>query len=387
MASIRTRKRANGSEYHTLTWREDGEQRGISFNDLAEAERWKRLLDANGQSMAQAEVVYDESTDEGPTVAEAIASHIDQLVDPTPYTIKRYKNDIRLHFNGVLGNTKVKEVTHGSVVEWIKWMQGRGKAPKTISKEHGLLSAAMSTATRRGLIPRNPCEGVKLPKNRRVGDDGEDITMDDYRAIRDLMDPYFRPFVDFLVGTGCRFSEATPLVAKDFRLDLETPLVFITKAHKLGGEENPARYVGDPKSKKSRRRVSMAPSTVDAVRPLVEAATKDKGPVFRMKEGGVLDAQSFYNRAWSKPRVAAGLGPKSGRYVTVHSLRHLHAAIMLHAGMSMYELSARMGHTSIQITVDLYSHLMPDAHFRGAAVAAKALSHESDIIAKVEIAG
>jgi integrase len=323
--------------------------------------------------MAQAEVVYEESQDDGPTVAEAIASHIDQLVDPTPYTIKRYKNDIRLHFNGALGHTQVKAVTYHAVVEWIKWMQGRGLSAKTIAKEHGLLSAAMSTATRRGIIPRNPCEGVRLPKDRRVGDDGDDITMDDYRAIRDRMDPYFRPFVDFLVGTGCRFSEATPLVAKDFRLDLETPLVFITKAHKLGGEENPARYVGDPKSKKSRRRVSMAPSTVDAVRPLVELAAKDKGPVFRMKEGGAFTAQAFYNRAWSKPREAAGLGPNSGRHVTVHSLRHLHAAIMLHAGMDMYQLSARMGHNNISVTVDLYAHLLPDAHFKGAEVAQRAL--------------
>ena len=46
---------------------------------------------------------------------------------------------------------------------------------------------------------------------------------------------------------------------------------------------------------------------------------------------------------------------------------------MLHAGMSLYELSTRMGHNSIQITADLYAHLLPDAHFRGAAHAAKAL--------------
>jgi integrase len=50
---------------------------------------------------------------------------------------------------------------------------------------------------------------------------------------------------------------------------------------------------------------------------------------------------------------------------------------MLHAGMSMYELSARLGHNSIQMTIDLYSHLMPDAHFRGAEHAAKALGEDA----------
>jgi integrase len=252
-------------------------------------------------------------------------------------------------------------------------MQGRGLSPKTINNKHGLLSAAMLTQVRAGTIPRNPCAGVRLPKKRRVGDDGDDITMADYKAIRDRMDPHFQPFVDFLVGTGCRFSEATALMGKDFKLDGVPPLVFITKAHKLGGDENPARYVGEPKSSKSRRRVSLAPSTVQAIAPLVQQSLEDGGPVFRLKKGGVMDHQSFYNRAWSKPRAAAGLGPGSGRNITVHSLRHLHASALLAAGMDLYQLSSRLGHESISVTVGIYGHLQPDALFRGAEHAARAL--------------
>jgi integrase len=203
--------------------------------------------------------------------------------------------------------------------------------------------------------------------------------MDDYRAIRELMEPHFQPFVDFLVGTGCRFSEATALTAKDFKLSGNPPLVFITKAHKLGGDENPARYIGEPKSAKGRRRVSLAPSTAAVVAPLVAKASADGGPVFRMKNEGVFDHQSFYNRAWSKPRSEAGFGPGSSKHVTVHSLRHLHAAIMLHAGMNLYELSQRMGHSSIQQTADLYAHLLPEAHFRGAEHAARALGEVPEL--------
>jgi integrase len=379
VASIRTRTRKDGSEYHTLTWREDNQQRAHSFESLREAETWKRLLDANGQSMSKAVDLHEAAQEEGPTVAEAMADHIDQLVGTTPYTIKRYRDAVRLHFSGPLGQMKVKAVTHDSVIEWIKWMQGRDKGPKTISLQHGLLSATFETAERRGIITRNPCKGVRLPKKQRVGDDGDDIDLDDFKAIRDRTDPHFHPFLDFLVGTGCRFSEATPLVAKDFMLDATPPLVFITKAHKLGGEDNPGRYVGEPKSKKSRRRVSLAPSTVYSVRPLVEAAMKDGGPVFRMKQGGAFTAQAFYNHSWEQARREAGLGIGTAKHITVHSIRHLHAAIMLHSGMSLYELSTRMGHTSIQITADLYAHLVPDAHFRGAEHAAKALGEMDEL--------
>lgn len=62
-----------------------------------------------------------------------------------------------------------------------------------------------------------------------------------------------------------------------------------------------------------------------------------------------------------------------GKHVTIHQLRHLHAALMLHGGMPIYDLSRRMGHISIQMTIGLYSHLLPDAHFTGAEVAARAL--------------
>jgi integrase len=250
-------------------------------------------------------------------------------------------------------------------------MQGRDLSPKTIANKHGLLSATFETCIRRGLIERNPCKGVRLPKKVRVGDDGDDITMDDFRAIRARTDPHFHPFLDFLVGTGCRFSEATPLVAADFKLDNDPPLVFITKAHKLGGEGE-ARYIGDPKSRKSRRRVSLAPSTVASIRKLIEAATKDGGPVFRMKKGGDFTAQAFFNHAWKPARKAAGFD-HGEKHVTVHSLRHLHAAALLAAGMDMYQVSARLGHNNISVTIDIYSHLMPDAHFLGAQHAARAL--------------
>lgn len=370
------RPRKDGTVPYKLTWRDNGKQNGQTFDTEAEANMWRELLEAAGENWSKAEKLYDAHIMDGPTVQEAMTAHVDQLVGTTPYTLKRYRDAIRIHFDGPLGRMKVKAVTYDSIIEWIKWMQGRGLSPKTISDKHGLLSATFETQVRQGVIPRNPCKGVRLPKKVRVGDDGDDIDMDDYKAIRDRIDPHFQPFLDFLVGTGCRFSEATALVGKDFQLDTDPPLVFITKAHKLGGEGE-GRYVGEPKSRKSRRRVSLAPSTALAVRPLVEQALKDSGHVFRMKDGGEFTAQAFYNKAWKNARAGAGFTKGSQKHITVHSIRHLHASMMLHAGLSMYELSARLGHENISVTVDIYSHMLPGAQFQAAAVAHKALSMDA----------
>jgi integrase len=372
MASIQKRgPRKDGSYSYQLQWRDrdTGHQERWTHETEAKAEEWKRLIEANGNSLARAERVVEDSAMSGPTVAEAMESHIRQLTGVTEYTEKRYHDAVRLHFSGELGQRKVKSIEQDDVVVWVKWMEKRGKSPKTISVQHGLLSAAMETAVRRRIIDRNPCRGVKLPKAVHIAEDDIDMTMEDFHAIKAKIDPHFRPFMDFLLGAGCRFSEATALSARDFHLDDEVPIVRITKAHKLRADGG--RYVGPPKTQRSRRRVSLAPSTVEAVRPLVEAA--GDGFVFLMKDGGDFTHQAFYNRAWRKARKDAGVNDGGAKHVKVHSIRHLHAAILLAHGMDMYKLSARMGHASIQMTVDLYGSLMPDAHFEGAQVAAKAL--------------
>lgn len=372
MASIQKRgPRKDGSYSYQIQWRDrdTGQPERWTHETLAKAEEWRRLIEANGHSLSRAQKMVDSSNLGGPTVTEAIESHIRQLTDVTEYTERRYYDAVRLHFSGDFGRRKVKGIEQDDVVVWVKWMQSRGLSPKTVADKHGLLSSAMETAVRRRVIEHNPCRGVKLPKPELVGEDIAEMTMEDFYAIKEKIDPHFRPFLDFLVGTGCRFSEATALNAKDFLLEDGVPVVRITKAHKLrsGG----GRYIGPPKTKKGRRRVSLAPSTVEAVRSLIEGA--GDGFVFRMKDGGEFTHQAFYNRAWKKARKDAGLGIGDAKHVKVHSIRHLHAAAMLAHGLDMYKLSTRLGHASIQMTVDLYASLMPDAHFQSAEVAARLL--------------
>jgi integrase len=366
VASIRTRQRKDGTEYHTLMWREDGKQRSISFDDLHEAERWKLLIDANGQSFAQAEKVYDEGQIEGPTLTQLFGEHIEQLTGVGPYMIKRYKSDVGSHFKE-LGTRRVTAIKHEDIVRWIKHMQAKGLSPKTIANKHGLLSATFSTGIRMGYRTDNPCKGVKLPKSTATKDPIRFIEKAEWVRIVEHMDPHFVPFFQLLVGTGLRFSEATALTAKDFDLDGPTPLVRVTKAWKEDGAGG--YYIGPPKTRRSVRTVSLAPSTVEAIRGPIAGA--GDGYVFTLKRGGVMRSGSTYNRAWEPALKAVGI-PRAER-PRMHDCRHTHASWMIAAGMEIFALSRRLGHESITTTMDRYSHLMPDAHFIGANIAQKAL--------------
>jgi integrase len=149
--------------------------------------------------------------------------------------------------------------------------------------------------------------------------------------------------------------------------------VSITKAWKE--DDLRGYYIGPPKTRKSRRTVSLAPSTVEAVKPLIEAA--GAGYVFTLKRGGVMRSGAVFNRAWEPALIKSGYVKRTatnpGNMPRVHDCRHTHASWMIQAGMEIFALSRRLGHESITTTMDRYSHLLPDAMFDAAQIAQKAL--------------
>lgn len=383
MASIRTRQRSDGSTAYTVQWREDGRQNGVTFDNKNEAEMWKRLLDANGQSFAKAERIHDAVQEDGPTVLEMLEEHINQLTGVGLYQIKRYRTAMRTHFSDDFGQMRVGGLKHGDIIGWVQYMQvkaGRNGDPlaaKTIANHHGLLSAAMTTAVRAGYRTTNPCDGVKLPKTGRTEDVARFITHAEWGRIIEALPQHYVPFFQLLIGSGLRFGEATALYAADFTLDpvgtlpngeTEAASVRVTKAWKQ--DDKKGFFIGPPKTRRSVRTVSLSPSTVEAVRPAVDAA--GSGLVFLTHSCGPIRSSPLYHGVWKPALIEAGF--KVGDFPRVHDIRHSHASWLLATGlMDMTTLSRRLGHESTHTTDQIYLHLMPDANWRSAQVAAKAL--------------
>ncbi|TQJ60462.1 site-specific recombinase XerD [Arthrobacter sp. SLBN-83] len=375
MASI-VEKRGKKATTYMLRWRENGQQQNTTFPDLATAEVWKALLDANGQSMTAAQRAVENANITGPTVVQLLHKHISLLTGVGADQMGRYKRSIDHHFVGTaLGRLPVAAVAYEDVILWVKHMQEKpGRAAgtkmraKTLSNHHGFLSAAFNTAEILGYRQGNPCKGIKLPKDAKGGDQMRFMTKDEFLALDAAMDPWFRPFFNFLVDTGLRFGEATALRAEDFELDGEVPVVRVNKAWKE--DESGAYYIGPPKTERSWRTVPMAASTVELVRPRVEAA--GDGLVFTLKRGGPMRSGATYNRAWEPAWKKTGV-PKE-KWARIHDLRHTHASWMIEGGMDLFQLSYRLGHQSTLTTDGRYAHLMPSSRQSGAAIASAALA-------------
>lgn len=345
-----------------------------TFQDKDEAELWKRLLNANGQSLTHARAIHEDAKLTGPTLDELMETHISELTNVGGYMLRRYRAAVPQHF-ATLGTRKVVAIRYEDVITWIKYMQGKGLSAKTIANHHGFLSATMSTAVRKGIRPDNPCKGVKLPKSTATEEVMRFMTQAEWRRIVESMDTHYRPFFQLLIGTGLRFSEAAALNTADFNFDKATPEVSVTKAWKQ--DEKGRWFIGPPKTPKSKRLVSLAPSTVEAVRTTVDGA-KGREFVFLAKSGYVMRSSSTFHGAWKPALKEAGYkawesDEQPGNMPRIHDTRHTHASWMLQAGMEIFQLSRRLGHESIQTTADRYSHLLPQAHFVGATIAQKAL--------------
>lgn len=376
MASIRERRRADGSTTFAVLWRDadTGKQTSYQLPNQPEAERFKRLVEANGNSLSAVEGLLQQIQIEGPTVSENLTRHVELLTSAGPDQIRRYGAAISNHFNGRFGALPVAAITHTDLVQWIRTMQGKGLSAKTIANHHGLLSASMETAVRAGWRKDNPCKGVKLPKDTSTEEKMRPMTAEESWNVTQAMPPRYRAFVAFLRATGTRFGEATAVRGSDFNFEGDTPTVRVERAWKRDGDNR--FYIGPPKTRKSRRSISLPPSLVAEILPLIEKAG-EAGYVFTTSYGGPIRHSTFHE-FWTKALDSLGYDEGFGNRPRIHDMRHTHAALMLAGGLSIYELSRRLGHESINTTIDRYSDLLPDAHFRGAEVAARALEWESE---------
>jgi integrase len=133
-----------------------------------------------------------------------------------------------------------------------------------------------------------------------------------------------------------------------------------------------------PKSKKSKRTISLTPDDVH----VLGAPGPANQLVFPSRTGANMRHTSFRNNVWL-PAVARAQDPerceREGVEVlrktpTIHDLRHSHASWLIAAGIPLPHVQARLGHESITTTVGVYGHLQPDAHAQMAAAMSRTLA-------------
>lgn len=259
----------------------------------------------------------------------------------------------------LLGNLELGEIerTPAIVQRWVKaLLRGETKphrglpkplSPTTVRNAHGALHQVMDAAIAARLIRSNPCAKTKLPEQIDV--EMMFITPSEADRVLAAMPEWYRPFVLFLLATGCRWGEAIGLRAKNLDvLDGKARIIKQTTEH--AGRF----YDEDPKSKRGRRTISFPPMVAETLIPLAMVDEDRERRIFLGPKGGMIARKRFYP-TWREATTAAGVPG-----LRVHDLRHTNVAWLIAANVPMAAISRRLGHKSIAVTDGRYGHLMED---------------------------
>ncbi|OGO35982.1 MAG: hypothetical protein A2147_00480 [Chloroflexi bacterium RBG_16_57_8] len=229
-----------------------------------------------------------------------------------------------------------------------------GLSGATVSAMHLTVHAALETAVRRGLLVRNVADAVDPPHVERpemhtLNEAGLNAVLEAARRT-----PYFALFYVHLF-TGVRRSEALALRWCD--VDLALGHVYTNRAmHRLRTGEIIFRA---PKSAHGRRMIALSPSACLVLRQhrdneeALKESLQDDGLIFCHVDGSPLLPDTV-THAWVKLVRRCGQGG-----IRLHDCRHTHASIMLKQGVHPKIVQERLGHSSIRLTLDTYSHVAP----------------------------
>lgn len=340
MASIRTRTRKDGSASHSVLFTIDGRQTSVTFDDRGTAEKFRALVDAVGgqRAMAAWEIAdVPKQVRRGMHLAEWLDLHIAQLTGVEQLTLDVYERYVRRDIIPFFGDVPLTLITEADVARWVQHLEASGNAPKTIRNKHGFLSSALGKAVPTH-IPNNPAAGRRLPRGTGDDDEMRMLTRDEFARLLEACTEPWRPLLDFMVTSGCRWGEVVALKPSD--VDRATGEVKIRRAWKYSS----AGYrIGPPKTKRSRRTIRVPAAVLDQLDYSHEW-------LFVNRDGGPVRYPGFRRRVWDKAVERSQLDPPP----TPHDLRHTCASWMLTGGVPMTVVSRHLGHENIAVTVDIY---------------------------------
>lgn len=295
------------------------------------------------------------------TVGEYLDSWLKNSVQDTVRltTYQGYERIVRLHIKPTLEGIKLDRLTSLHVRNLYREKLEAGLAPRMVQLLHTTLHKALKQAVADDLIPRNVTEVVKAP--RPVVKEMQPLSPDQARTLLEAArTEKLEALYILALTTGMRQGELLGLKWED--VDLETGTLHIRRtlstAMGAGFSFNP------PKTAKSRRSIKVPKLALQTLRrhrvvqleKRMKAGDlwKDHDLVFTTGVGTPISRADLITRSFKPLLRRAGLPD-----IRFHDLRHTCATLLLGKGVHVKLVQELLGHSTIAITLDTYSHVLP----------------------------
>ena len=274
-------------------------------------------------------------------------------INTAPNTHTRYESVTRIHLKPTLGKIRLSQLNPMHVSGLLSKLERENVGERTRGMAYAVLRRALNIGMKWGLLVRNVCSSVDPPKQHRAH-----VTTLTEKQVNELLaatsETRWGALFMLAITTGLRQGELFALKWED--IDLNRGLLSVR--HSLEEVAGKLR-LKEPKSKSGRRQVTLSTGAIESIWAhraiLMSEGLAGCEMVFSDSEGKFLRKSNFERRVWHKYRDGAEI-PNT---ITFHDLRHTSATILLGAGCHPKIVQERLGHSSIQLTVDTYSHILP----------------------------
>ena len=274
-------------------------------------------------------------------------------------TLIGYKWLLKQYIRPKLGAKRLSDVQAYEIQKLYNDMKKANYSPKTIRHAHNVLSSAMKQAVKWKMLMQNPCELCELP--RQVKTEMKYFSPIEAKCFLETAqeNKHFALF-QLALQTGARPGEYLGLQWKDIDFEQKVLSIKRTVIEVKGG----GFRFDEPKTAGSRRSIPISQGLVDSIkrhrRKQLEAKMKlgseyqNNDLVFASEIGTPLQKKNIRDRHF-KPLLKKANLPD----IRLYDLRHTMATLLLCEGVNPKIVSERLGHASIVLTLDTYSHVLP----------------------------
>ena len=296
-----------------------------------------------------------------------VGDYLDRWLDAVkgsvrPRTWQRSEEVVRLHLKPTVGHQRLEKLNAMHAQALYAQKLEAGLSARMVEIIHTTLHKALKQAVRWLLVPRNVAEAATPPRQTRL----EIMALSREQAwalLEAARGDRLEAFWVLAVTTGMRNGELLGLQWRD--VDLEAGTLRVRRTVFNG-------VVSSPKTSAGRRRIRLSGMAVAALKEHRTATAKRRISewVFSTEKGTSVSVHNVDNRSWKPLLRRAGL-PTTTR---MHDLRHTCATLLLSRGVPIKVVSEMLGHASVSITLDTYSHVLPDMQESAARAMDEALS-------------